>query len=81
MFVGLQLSVIPDIVENIGDMSVLRGLFFQLHPYVLIMKANQDENRMATIYQLIGLNNQETELNKGPGQVHKEVHHESTYHW
>lgn len=60
--------MIPDIVENIGDTTVLRGLFFQLQPHILIIKENQDEKRMATIYQLIGLTSQEIE-HQSPEQV------------
>ncbi len=51
LFTIIQLHVIPDIVENVSDSSVFRGLFFQLEPQTLIVKQNLDEKRMANIYQ------------------------------
>ena len=49
----MQLNVIPDIVENVSDMSVFRGLFFQLEPQTLIVKQNLDEKQMANVYELL----------------------------
>ena len=49
----MQLNVIPDIVENVSDMSVFHGLFFQLEPQTLIVKQNLDEKQMANVYELL----------------------------
>ncbi|XP_046639991.1 mutS protein homolog 5-like isoform X1 [Daphnia pulicaria] len=54
--VSHELHVIPDIVENVSDTSVFRGLFFQLEPQTLIVKQNLDEKRMANIYQSLQKN-------------------------
>ncbi len=51
----MQLHVIPDIIENASDISVLRALFFQLQPHTLIIKQNLDEKRMGNIFQLVDI--------------------------
>lgn len=72
MKIFLQLWIVPDIADGTGSTSVLNGLFFQLRPHTLIIKQNQDENRMANIYRLTGVSNLEASSSKISGEVTNE---------